>query len=175
MLILVNEKDEQIGTYPKHEAHKEALLHRAFSVFIFNSEGELLMQQRAINKYHSGGLWTNTCCSHPLPDEETISAAKRRLQEEMGLTADLKYIFKFQYKAPLDNELFEHEIDHVFIGLSNMTPVINTDEVNSFKYMTLKQIQTDIDQHPENYTIWFRIIFAESLDKLVDNMKLVGL
>lgn len=166
MVILVNENDEQIGTMPKLEAHEKALLHRAFSVFIFNSKGEVLMQQRAKNKYHSGSLWTNTCCSHPFPGEETKVAANRRLMEEMGIKASLDYVFKFQYKAAFDNELTEHEIDHVFVGKSDEIPSINPDEVASYKYMTIHEIQRDIARLPDNYTIWFRIIFAESLHRL---------
>lgn len=166
MVILVNENDEQIGTMPKLEAHEKALLHRAFSVFIFNSKREVLMQQRAKNKYHSGSLWTNTCCSHPFPGEDTLVAANRRLMEEMGIKASLDYVFKFQYKAGFDNELTEHEIDHVFVGKSDEIPSINSDEVASYKYMTIHEIQQDIARFPKNYTVWFRIIFAESLHRL---------
>lgn len=166
MIILVNENDEQIGIMPKLEAHEKALLHRAFSVFIFNSKGEVLMQQRAEHKYHSGGLWTNTCCSHPFPGENTLEAANRRLLEEMGLKSTLNFVFKFQYKAVFDNELTEHEIDHVFVGKTDEIPTINPDEVASYKYMTIHEIQQDIARFPENYTVWFRIIFAESLYQL---------
>jgi len=159
MVILVDSKDNPIGQMEKIEAHEKALLHRAFSIFIFNSNNEILMQQRAFGKYHSAGLWTNTCCSHPFPYEDTLAAANRRLQEEMGMQADLKYLFKFQYKAPFDNNLTEHEIDHVFIGYSDTIPKINSDEVNEFKYMTTNDITKDIKINPNNYTEWFKIIF----------------
>lgn len=166
MIILVNENDEQIGIMAKLEAHEKAMLHRAFSVFIFNSKGEVLMQQRAEHKYHSGGLWTNTCCSHPFPGENTLEAANRRLMEEMGLKTTLNFVFKFQYKAVVDNELTEHEVDHVFVGKSDEIPLVNPSEVASYKYMTIQQIQEDITSSPDNYTVWFRIIFAESLHQL---------
>ena len=166
MVILVDENDVSIGSMEKMEAHEKALLHRAFSVFIFNEEGKVLMQQRALHKYHSGGLWTNTCCSHPYPGEETHNAALRRLNEEMGLEAELNFIFKFQYKASFDNNLTEHEIDHVFIGKSNTLPQINTEEVANFKYMDIVEIQADLKQNKDQYTVWFQIIFAEFLDKI---------
>lgn len=166
MVILVNENDEQIGIMPKFETHEKAMLHRAFSVFIFNSKEEILMQQRAEHKYHSGGLWTNTCCSHPFPGEVTLEAANRRLMEEMGLKTTLNFVFKFHYKAAFDNVLTEHEIDHVFVGKSDELPSINPNEVASYKYMSIHEIQQDIARFPENYTVWFRIMFAESLYKL---------
>lgn len=169
MVILVDKNDQEIGSMSKIEAHEKALLHRAFSVFIFNSKGEILMQQRAMHKYHSAGLWTNTCCSHPFPDELTKDAAIRRLQEEMGMKTDLEFVFKFQYKAPFDNNLTEHEIDHVFVGNSDAKPQINPEEVASYKYMTVEEIQNDIKTHPEQYTVWFRIIFDEFLHKLSIN------
>ncbi|MBN1253536.1 MAG: isopentenyl-diphosphate Delta-isomerase [Bacteroidales bacterium] len=159
MVILVDDNDKPIGEMEKIEAHEKALLHRAFSVFIFNSKNEILMQQRALGKYHSAGLWTNTCCSHPFPGEETLDAANRRLMEEMGMESELKYLFKFKYKAPFDNNLSEHEIDHVFIGNSDDLPDINLDEVNSYKYMTINEIEEDIKVNPDDYTAWFKIIF----------------
>ncbi|MEI7504791.1 MAG: isopentenyl-diphosphate Delta-isomerase [Paludibacter sp.] len=166
MVILVDINDIEIGSIAKMEAHEKALLHRAFSVFIFNSEGELLMQQRAKNKYHSAGLWTNTCCSHPFPGEETLAAANRRLHEEMGLKTELKFSFKFLYKAPFENDLTEHEIDHVFIGNTDSIPQLNLEEVSNYKYMKLKEIQEHIDNEPELYTVWFRIIFSEFIEKI---------
>jgi isopentenyl-diphosphate Delta-isomerase len=165
-VILVNEKDEQLGLMPKMEAHRKAQLHRAFSVFVFNEKGELLLQQRAANKYHSSNLWTNTCCSHQRDGETNISAGKRRLQEEMGFVCDLKEVFWFVYKAPFDNGITEHELDHVMIGNYNQDPIINTVEVGSFKWMTLDDIKSDINKHPENYTKWFQIIFKEFYDRL---------
>ncbi len=166
MVILVDQNDVEIGTKEKMEAHRNALLHRAFSVFIFNSKGELLLQQRAIEKYHSGGLWTNTCCSHPFPGEKTDDAANRRLNEEMGLETNLEFKFKFLYKARLDNELTEHEIDHVFVGYSDEKPQLNVDEVGDYKYMTLENVQQSIAIDPELYTVWFKIIFSEFMDEI---------
>lgn len=161
MVILVDENDNPIGTMPKMEAHEKAMLHRAFSVFILNANDEVLLQQRANDKYHSAGLWTNTCCSHPHPGEDTLDAARRRLKEEMGMEADLQFVFKFMYKAPFDNLLTEHEIDHVFIGKTNQLPVINPEEVASYKYMKPEDIKLDMEQNPQSYTVWFRIIFNE--------------
>ncbi len=161
MVILVDENDNPIGTMPKMEAHEKAMLHRAFSVFILNANDEVLLQQRANDKYHSAGLWTNTCCSHPHPGEDTLGAARRRLKEEMGMEVDLQFVFKFMYKAPFDNLLTEHEIDHVFIGKTNQLPVINPEEVASYKYMKPEDIKLDMEQNPQSYTVWFRIIFNE--------------
>jgi len=169
MVILVDHNDLEIGTIEKMEAHEKALLHRAFSVFIFNSMGELLLQQRAKDKYHSAGLWTNTCCSHPYPGEITIDGANRRLLEEMGLKTDLNFKFKFQYKAPFDNNLTEHEIDHVFVGKTDENPVINTDEVAAYKYMKLEDIQEHIHLNPTEYTVWFKIIFSEFMHEISIN------
>lgn len=161
MVILVDENDNPIGTMPKMEAHEKAMLHRAFSVFILNANDEVLLQQRANDKYHSAGLWTNTCCSHPHPGEDTLGAARRRLKEEMGMEADLQFVFKFMYKAPFDNLLTEHEIDHVFIGKTDQLPIINPEEVASYKYMKPEDIKLDMEQNPQSYTVWFRIIFNE--------------
>jgi isopentenyl-diphosphate delta-isomerase len=165
-VILVDEKDNQIGLMPKMEAHEKAVLHRAFSVFIFNNKGELMLQQRAVNKYHSPLLWTNTCCSHQRDGETNLQAGKRRLQEEMGFTTDLKEVFSFIYKAPFDNGLTEHELDHVMVGDFNETPNINPDEVESYKWMPLEDVKKDIEDNPVIYTAWFKIIFKESYDKL---------
>ncbi|MDA9585109.1 isopentenyl-diphosphate Delta-isomerase, partial [Flavobacteriaceae bacterium] len=153
---------------PKMEAHEKAVLHRAFSVFIFNDEGELMLQQRAAHKYHSPLLWTNTCCSHQRDGESNIEAGKRRLIEEMGFKTNLKEIFSFVYKAPFDNGLTEHELDHVMIGNFNGTPKINPDEVASYKWMTLEEVKKDIELQPKLYTAWFKIIFKESYLKLID-------
>ena len=158
-VILVNENDEQIGTMPKMEAHEKAVLHRAFSVFIFNDNHELMLQQRAKHKYHSPLLWTNTCCSHQRVGETNIEAGKRRLQEEMGFSVDLKETTSFIYKAPFDNGLTEHEFDHVMVGYYNGEPIINPEEVESWKWMTLDAIKVDMTLHPQNYTAWFKIIF----------------
>ena len=165
-VILVTEKDEQIGLMPKMEAHEKAQLHRAFSVFVFNDKGELLLQQRALDKYHSPGLWTNTCCSHQRDGETNIAAGKRRLEEEMGFSCALKELFWFVYKAPFDNGLTEHELDHVMIGYYNENPIINKEEVARFSWMSIKAVATDINAHPEKYTAWFKIIFKEYLAHL---------
>jgi len=158
-VILVNENDEQLGTMPKLEAHKKAILHRAFSVFIFNDKNELMLQQRASCKYHSPLLWTNTCCSHQRIGETNIEAGKRRLYEEMGFVTELKDVLSFIYKAPFDNGLTEHELDHILVGTYLESPVLNTDEVNDYKWMTLEAIKRDMELQPEIYTVWFKIIF----------------
>jgi len=159
-VILVDENDRPIGEMEKLEAHRTGLLHRAFSVFIFNDENELLLQQRAYGKYHSGGLWTNTCCSHPVSGETTEAAAARRLKEEMGFSTGLEFVTSFIYKAELDNGLFEHEFDHVFTGRYNGNPVPDAEEVAGWKYIGLDELATDMAAHPELYTIWFRLIFS---------------
>ncbi|MBV2247677.1 MAG: isopentenyl-diphosphate Delta-isomerase [Lentimicrobium sp.] len=158
-VILVDENDHEIGKMEKLQAHVEAKLHRAFSVFIFNSRGELLLQQRAFTKYHTPGLWTNTCCSHPRPGEATADAAHRRMVEEMGFDCDFEEVFSFMYKARFTNELTEHEIDHVFIGFSDTQPVINPTEVQDYHYANMNVLAKEIKDSPENFTIWFRIAF----------------
>ncbi len=162
-VILVDVQDQAIGLMEKLEAHKKGLLHRAFSVFIFNSKRELLLQQRAFDKYHASGLWTNTCCSHQRVGESDLAAAHRRLQEEMGLSCELRYAFNFIYKASLDNGLTEHEFDHVFIGHSDQLPVINAKEVADYKYADLNWLKQDIIQKPHLYTPWLKIC----LDKIM--------
>ena len=158
-VILVNENDEQIGLMAKLEAHEKAVLHRAFSVFIFNTKNELMLQKRAAHKYHSPNLWTNTCCSHQRDGETNIEAGTRRLQDEMGFVADLEESISFIYKAPFDNGLTEHEFDHVMIGYHNDEPKINFEEVSDWKWMSLEDVKVDIAVHPELYTEWFKIIF----------------
>jgi isopentenyl-diphosphate delta-isomerase len=160
-VVLVNEKDEQIGLMPKMEAHEKAVLHRAFSVFIFNNKKELMLQQRALTKYHSPGLWTNTCCSHQRDGESNLQAGKRRLQEEMGFVTELNETTSFIYKAPFDNGLTEHEFDHIMVGYYNDAPVINPAEVESWKWMLVDHVKDDIAKHPEEYTEWFKIIFEK--------------
>lgn len=160
-VILVNKNDEQIGLMPKMEAHEKALLHRAFSVFIFNDKNELMLQQRALSKYHSPGLWTNTCCSHQRDGETNIQAGKRRLKEEMGFVVDLKESISFIYKAPFDNGLTEHEYDHVMLGKYNDLPNINKEEVADWKWMPIEDVKVDMELHPEVYTEWFKIIFSK--------------
>jgi len=168
-VVLVDEQDNVIGLMPKMEAHEKALLHRAFSVFIFNKKGELMLQQRAAHKYHSPNLWTNTCCSHQRDGESSLDAGKRRLQEEMGFSCGLEEVFWFVYKAEFDNGLTEHELDHVMIGYFDKEPNINPDEVASYKWMTLEAVKTDIDKNPQDYTAWFKIIFKEYYERLVIN------
>lgn len=156
-VILVDENDNPVGTEEKLKAHQQGKLHRAFSIFIFNSKGELLLQKRAKEKYHSGGLWTNTCCSHPGPGQELEKEAQKRLQEEMGFTCDMKEISSFLYKADLGN-LIEHEFDHVFLGEFNGDPKPNKEEAEDWKWISLKDLNQDIKKHPEEYTEWFKII-----------------
>lgn len=170
-VILVNTKDEKIGLMNKMEAHEKALLHRAFSVFVFNDKNELLLQQRAAEKYHSPLLWANTCCSHQRDGEGNIEAGKRRLQEEMGFTCNLQESFSFIYKAPFDNGLTEHELDHVLIGHYKQQPKINKEEVASYKWMKLGTVQKDIELKPEIYTEWFKIIFKEFYKNISKNYK----
>ncbi|MDX8552794.1 isopentenyl-diphosphate Delta-isomerase [Tenacibaculum sp. 1B UA] len=165
-VILVDQQDNPIGLMEKIEAHEKALLHRAFSVFVFNDKNELMLQQRAAEKYHSPLLWTNTCCSHQRDGESNIEAGKRRLQEEMGFSCELEEVFSFIYKAPFDNGLTEHEYDHVMIGRFNDEPIVNPEEVASYKWMPLVEVKNDIENHPERYTAWFKIIFKESYDKI---------
>lgn len=160
-VILVDPFDLEIGTMEKLEAHQKGLLHRAFSILLFNSQGELMLQQRSLNKYHSPGLWTNTCCSHPRPNENTLLAAMRRLQEEMGLSSNLKEIFHFTYRAELEDGLIEHEIDHVFIGITDEIPHLNLNEAMGFKWQSLSSILEDLQQQPEQYTAWFQILINE--------------
>lgn len=158
-VILVNERDEPVGTMEKMEAHRKALLHRAFSVFIFSTKGEMLLQQRARNKYHSGGLWTNACCSHPLPGEDIKSAALRRLQEELGFTTALNKIFDFTYQSSFDNGLTEFEFDHVFIGTYDRDIHPDKDEVLDYCFKSMEEIQSSLESHPSKYTAWFHIAF----------------
>lgn len=165
-VILVNNEDTERGTMEKMEAHLRGELHRAYSVFIFNSKNELLLQRRAINKYHSGGLWTNTCCSHPQPGENMNESARKRLIEEMGIDCALKNVFNFIYKIKLDNELIEHELDHVFIGLSDESPKINLQEVMEWKFVEIIEIKKSLELNPESYTVWFKIIFERVLEHI---------
>lgn len=160
-LVLVNEQDEPMGLMEKMEAHRKGLLHRAFSVFVFNKEGSLLLQRRAISKYHSGGLWTNTCCSHPFPGESNKEAANRRLKEEMGFDTELEKIFHFTYRKELDNELTEHEFDHVFVGHYDGEIVPNPEEVCEFAYISIDKIAARLSSHPQEFTVWFHIAFPK--------------
>lgn len=161
MVILVDENDNEIGTEEKITAHEKAKLHRAFSVFIFNLSGEMLLQQRARSKYHSGGLWTNACCSHPRPGEDIEQAAHRRLKEEMGFDCPLKKVFHFIYKTELDHGLNEYEFDHVFIGKYDGSINPDPQEVENFKWISMADLKNEIDILPERYTVWFKIALNE--------------
>ena len=158
-VVLVNERDQPVGLMEKMEAHRKGLLHRAFSVFVLNADGELLLQKRASSKYHSGGLWTNTCCSHPREGEDVLDAAHRRMQEEMGFDCHLEKLFTFTYRAEFDNDMIEHEFDHVFVGYDNQNPTPNPEEVEDFAWLSLPKIEQDIKDNPEKYTAWFIIVF----------------
>jgi isopentenyl-diphosphate delta-isomerase len=169
-VILVDQNDIEIGQVEKLEAHKKGVLHRAFSVFIFNKRNELLLQRRAFGKYHSEGLWTNTCCSHPAPNESTLDAAHRRLSEEMGMSGELKHVFSFIYNEALDNGLIEHELDHVFIGYSEENPRMDENEAIDFKWLSLEDLLVDIKLHPMSYTVWFRRIITHYFSHLTTHL-----
>jgi isopentenyl-diphosphate delta-isomerase len=162
-VVLVDEQDNPIGKMEKQQAHIEGLLHRAFSIFIFNSEKKLLLQKRASSKYHCGGLWTNSCCSHPRENENIQDAANRRLAEEMGMQCSLKPIFTFMYRAEFDNGLIEHEFDHVFFGESDQNPKINPEEVETYRYIAMENLQQEVKEFPENFTPWFIIALGRVL------------
>ncbi|TAJ47774.1 MAG: isopentenyl-diphosphate Delta-isomerase [Chitinophagaceae bacterium] len=162
-VILVDEHDVLTGTMEKMAAHEKAVLHRAFSVFIFNAQGDMLLQQRAKDKYHSGGLWTNSCCSHPRPGEETLAAATRRLREELGFETTLEKIFDFVYKADFDNGLTEYEFDHVYVGYHDGGINPDTKEVSDYVYMSMQQIEDALQTKPAEYTAWFHIAFPKVL------------
>lgn len=159
LVILVDKDDNPLGLMEKMEAHRRGLLHRAISVFVITSTGEWILQKRAHDKYHSKGLWTNTCCTHPLPEESESDAAGRRLAEEMGLNCTLTKLFSFIYKEKLDNDLTEHEYDHVFMGITDREPVINTSEVVAWGKMSFEELHDDIILNPDNYTFWFKEIY----------------
>lgn len=160
-VILVDENDNEEGLMEKMEAHEKGLLHRAFSVFVFDNEGKFLLQQRALEKYHSGGLWTNACCSHPRSGETAKQAAERRLQEELGFHVDVEEKFSFIYKSELDKGLTEHELDHVFFASYNGAIQPNPEEVMDYKFVDLEWLDRDVNDHPEKYTEWFKICFDE--------------
>jgi len=159
VVILVDQNDQEVGTMEKMLAHKTGSLHRAISVLVFNSKGEMLLQQRAASKYHSPLLWTNACCSHPRKNESTKQAAERRLKEEMGLQCALESKWSFIYHTPLENGLIEHEFDHVFVGYSDLKPELNPEEANAYCYKSISQLKEDITNHPEQFTVWFKLIF----------------
>ncbi|HEX2617612.1 MAG TPA: isopentenyl-diphosphate Delta-isomerase [Flavobacteriales bacterium] len=165
-VVLVDAQDTPIGTMDKLEAHKQGLLHRAFSVFVLDTGGRILLQQRALGKYHSGGLWTNTCCSHPRPEEAVRTAAARRLREEMGLACALREGFQFTYRAEVGNGLTEHEFDHVFFGHTDNDPKPNPAEVMDTRWATPQAITAELATDPWRFTAWFRICWPEVLAHL---------
>ena len=165
MVILVDKKDNQLGLMEIIKAHEKAVLHRAFSVFILNDNNELLLQRRALSKYHSPGLWTNTCCSHPRDGESVINAVIRRLREEMGFETEINNLFSFIYKAEFDNGLTEHELDHVLLGRYNKAPLINKLEVSDWKWTNMEFLKKDVVINPDLYTVWFKIIFQQFYKK----------
>ena len=171
-VILVDVDDCEIGLMEKMEAHKQAVLHRAFSVFLFNTQGKMLLQQRALTKYHSAGLWTNTCCSHPRPGEKLENAVSRRLMEEMGITAKVSKAFDFIYQAALPDHLNEHEFDHVFIGNFDDEVRPNHLEVANFVYQSMEEIAANLQSHPEKYTVWFKIAFPKVVEWYQSNSSL---
>lgn len=168
-VILVDHDDNPIGVGDKAATHQQGQLHRAFSVFVFNSAGQMLLQRRARHKYHSGGLWTNACCSHPRPGEATQAAAHRRLQEEMGFDCELEEVFQFTYRAELDNDLIEHEYDHVFVGAYDGDPIPNPAEVADWKWVDVETLLQGAETNPDRYTYWFKLI----LDRLVSQLQSV--
>jgi len=171
-VILVDVDDCEIGVMEKMEAHKQAVLHRAFSVFLFNPQGKMLLQQRALTKYHSAGLWTNTCCSHPRPGETLDDAVTRRLMEEMGITAKVSKAFDFIYQAELTDNLNEHEFDHVFIGNYDDEVRPNHLEVANFVYQSIEEVEANLQSHPEKYTVWFKIAFPKVVEWYQSNSSL---
>jgi isopentenyl-diphosphate delta-isomerase len=166
-VVLVDTEDNVIGVMDKMEAHLKGHLHRAFSIFIFNSKGEMLLQQRAAGKYHGGSLWTNACCSHPLPGEEIVSAAHERLIFEMGLECELSKIFSFIYHAKVENELIEHEYDHILVGITDQVPNFNPDEVQDYRWVSISDLEMEIQQNPDRFTVWFRKIMDQYISALV--------
>jgi isopentenyl-diphosphate Delta-isomerase len=165
-VILVDENDHLLGTMEKIEAHQKGILHRAFSVFIFNVKGEMLLQQRTNDKYHGGGLWSNACCSHPAPGEEITEAAEKRLKEEMGFTTELTHLFDLTYRAEFKNGLIEHEYDHVYSGVYDGEIVADDKEVKDHCFRKIENIREDIKSHPEKYTIWFTLAFERVIESL---------
>ncbi len=172
-VVLVDENDEVLGEMEKLEAHEKGLLHRAFSVFIFNTKGQMLLQQRAASKYHSPNLWTNACCSHPRLGESYEEGAHRRLQEELNIDTPLKHLFQFTYKSEVGEGLYEHELDHVFLGNFEGEIDFNPEEVQALKWMSVNELSQDISANRENYTVWFQIIFDKFLNFFLDESLLV--
>ena len=170
-ILLVNEKDEVLGTMNKLLVHQKGLLHRAFSIILVNDQNQMLIQQRQKNKYHSGGLWSNACCSHPQIDEETIKAANRRLNEELNMSCSLKPIFSFSYRIELDNGLIENEFDHVFIGRTNHTPNFNKNEILNVKWIDINHLREKIKKEPNKFTFWFKLLMIDYFHKINGHLK----
>lgn len=170
-VILVNERDEWVGSADKMKAHKEGLLHRAFSVFVMNSNNEILLHQRALDKYHSGGLWTNACCSHPRVGESTHAAAHRRLQEEMGFDCEVEQVFTYCYKSEVNNGLIEHEFDHVYFGYYDGDIKPNKAEVNEYKFLPISEVTCWMEKQPQNFTPWFKMLWPEFLEYFATRKK----
>jgi len=166
-VILVDENDNEIGVMEKLEVHQRGKLHRAFSILVFNSSGELMLQKRARTKYHSGGLWTNTCCSHPKPGEKIQDAVRRQLRHEMGIEVDPKFFFKFRYRTALDNNLIENEFDHVFTGMYDGVPKLNRTEAEDWKFEGIPKLKQWMKKNPDQFTVWFRSI----VDLLPENIQ----
>lgn len=171
LVILVDEQNNELGVMEKMQAHQTPILHRAFSIFIFNDKNEMLLQQRAVTKYHSPNLWTNACCSHPKPNEIVEQAANRRLTEELGFTTNLKEAFAFTYQASFENGLYEYEYDHVFTGIYNGTITPNPQEVQSYAYYSLATVSEMLQQQPQLFTAWFAIAFPKLLQHINQQIK----
>ena len=167
-VVLVDQNNNEIGTEDKLDAHKKGLLHRAFSIFIFNDNNQILLQKRSDVKYHSAGLWSNTCCSHPYNDKPLVEYANTRLIQEMGIQSNLKEFFSFIYRAKLSNGLIEFEYDHVFFGKYNSDPILNIDEASSFKWINFKQLQLEIEENPTKFTFWLKIIVKDYSKYFID-------
>ena len=172
-VVLVDSNDQDLGTMDKMEAHEKGLLHRAFSVFLFNDKGQMLIQKRANTKYHSADLWSNACCSHPAKNEDILAAAKRRLFEEIYIKSDLTPLFHFMYKADLNSNLVEHELDHVLIGFCNEFNQLNTEEVSEMKFVDLEELKSDLKQNPNQYTEWFKIILNNHWNHFEPHLNLI--
>ncbi|WGQ09752.1 isopentenyl-diphosphate Delta-isomerase [Pedobacter gandavensis] len=171
-VVLVDQHDKTIGEMDKIEAHQKGFLHRAFSIFLFNNKGEMLIHQRAKHKYHGAGLWTNACCSHPQLGEDIKLSAMERLQFEMGIQCNIEKVFSFIYNTSVENNLIEHEFDHVFIGYTDAIPRPNAKEVQTFKWIDTTILSKDIQEHPDQYTYWFKMVFSNILDYLNPDVKL---
>lgn len=160
-VILVDEKDDEVGVMEKLEAHRQGRLHRAFSILLFDAHGRMLLQQRALSKYHSPGLWSNACCSHPRPGETVQAAVNRRLKEELGIHCPTQFSHHFLYRVDFDNGLIEHELDHVYKGIITETPVLNPDEASAFRYVDIQDLKKEMEQNPDEYTFWFHLIMKD--------------